>query len=117
MAELNFDSRVNYQKVYLNDTVDLSVANPNSSTSTTITHGLGYIPNVRVWFTNADGRISTAISDAGGSNLYPVTTAYANRSCFYTVNSNSLIITFSRGVTAGTTRTTTVYYRIYLDTA
>lgn len=117
MAELAFDSRVNYQKIYIDGSVPLTVATPSSSTSTKITHGLGYIPNVRVWFTNGDGNISTAVTDAAGSNLYPVTTAYTQQSCFYTVNSNTLVLTYSRGVTSGTTRSTTVYYRIYLDAA
>jgi hypothetical protein len=117
MAELEFDTRVNYQKKYLDGSADLSVANPSASTSTTITHNLGYIPNVRVWFLNGDNNMSTAVTDAAGSNLSPITSAYTQRSCYYKVNTTSLVITFNRTVTVGTTRTTTVYYRIYLDSA
>lgn len=117
MAELTFDSRLNYQKIYLEGSVNLSVANPSTRTSTTITHNLGYIPNVRVWFLNGDGKISTAVSDAAGSNLYPLTAAYTQQSCYYMANSTTLTITYARGVTTGTTRSTTVYYRIYLDGA
>lgn len=117
MAELIFDSRVNYQKVYIDSSVQLSVANPEFKTSTTIAHNLGYIPSVRIWFTNASGKISTPITDAAYTNLYPVTTDYNNKSAYFTVDSTNLVITFDRGVTVGTTQTTTVYYRIYLDGA
>lgn len=115
MAELAFDSRVNYQKIFINDSVNLTVANPNSATTIAISHGLGYIPNVRVWFLNGNNEISTAVSDAVGSNIYPLTSAYTQRAVVYTVNASNLVLTFSRGVTTGTTRTTTIYYRIYLD--
>lgn len=115
MAELNFDSRVNYQKIYLQDTVALSVADPNSTAAATITHPLGYIPNVRVWFTNGGGNISTAVTDAAGSNLYPLTSDYTHYACHYTVTSSALTITLVRGTTSGTTINSTIYYRIYFD--
>lgn len=114
MAELTFDSRVNYQKIYLNGTVSLTVSDPSSSNSTIIVHGLGYYPNVKLWYTDANGNIATAVTDAG-SYLYPVTSAFANRGCYYTVNTNSLTITLDRGITSGTAVTSTIYYRIYID--
>ena len=114
MAELTYDSRVNYQKIYLNGSVSLSVANPNSTATTTIVHSLGYYPNVSVWFTDANGNIAPAVSDAG-SYLYPVTSAFGTRACYYTVGTSSITITLDRGITTGTTVTATIYYRIYLD--
>lgn len=114
MAELAFDSRLNYQKVFLNDSVTLTVADPNQRASTTITHSLGYIPNVRVWYTDANGDIATANADAGNF-LYPVTTIFKNRFCYYTVTTTGLTLYFDRGITSGTTQTATIYYRIYLD--
>lgn len=115
MAELVFDTRDNYQKIYLDDSVTLSVANPNTSTSTTISHNLGYHPNVRVWFTTASGYISTAVSDAAASALNFLNSEYTNRACHYKTTTTGLVLTLYRGVTVGTTRTATIYYRIYLD--
>lgn len=117
MAELTFDTRANYPKIFKQDTVSVSVGNPNTSTSFSIPHGLGYRPRVRAWFTLSDGSITMACSDAPGSNLYPVTGLYAQRALFFRADTAQVTFVFSRGVTTGTTVVSSVTYRIYYDAA
>ena len=115
MAELNFDTTVNYQKIFDQDSYPATINSPNFESVNTIFHLLGYVPNVRVWFTNAAGEISTAVHTGFGDalNAGGITT-YLDFACNYEVYSNRLVIRFVRGVTSGTV-STTIYYRIYWD--
>lgn len=113
MANLNFFTGVNYQKIFLSGSFDSSIANPNVHTITPITHDLEYEPNCRVWFTNASGLICPATPSGFDGHL----TAFIGYSCWYQIYNTTLVIFFDRGVTSGPTVHTTIYYRIYLDAA
>ena len=117
MAELAFDSTVNYQKIYLEDSVPLTIANPAQITTAPILHNLGYQPNVRVWYTNASGKICPAAGAIVDSLISGTTSDFALYQVHYTVSTTSLKLIFDRGITVGPTVNTTVYYRIYLDAA
>ena len=95
MADLNFDSTVNYQKIYIQGTVPMSVADPNIESTTTITHNLGYVPNVKVWFTNAAGQICPVLSDSFATYLFPLTSNFDFYSAYYQIYTNTLKIYFS----------------------
>jgi hypothetical protein len=114
MAELAFDTTVNYQKIYMEGSAALSIANPNARTTTSITHNLGYIPNVRVWFTNASGKICPAVGEIGEQLLGG---DFVSHMCRYRVNTTTLTLVLDRVITVGPTINSTLYYRIYLDAA
>lgn len=109
MAELNFDSRLNYQKIAQEGSFGVSVADPNFDVTTTINHALGYIPVCKVWFTNA----SSEICPASSSSFSLINAAFDNRACYFTITTSSLRIVFDRNVTSGATINSTIYYRIY----
>lgn len=111
MAELNFDSRLDYQKIYLSDSFSVSIANPNFQKVASITHPLKYVPQCKVWFTNAVGEVCPASSDVFGSLF----SNFSGYTCYYTISSTALKVTFDRGVTSGPTINSTIYYRIYLN--
>ena len=116
MAELGFSTDVNYQKIYVEGSVNLSIANPLSRTSTTIFHNLGNTPNVRVWWLDGSNRMVPAFGGIVGGTLLTSVSAFTDLSCYYEIYPNSLKVYFDRGVTVGATKSTTIYYRVYLDT-
>lgn len=112
---INFDSSNTYQKESIAATQTVTVTPGNSYEEVTINHNLGYRPNVEVWFQTVSGYWTPA-SNSLDQNLYPVTSEFAQRTLFYAVYDNTLVIRFERGATLGTT-STDVHYRIYIDEA
>lgn len=115
MAELAFDTTVNYQKIYLEGSAPFTVADPDKSSTTVIAHNLGYIPNARVWFTNASGKVCPAAGAIIDALIAGTTTDFAVYKCWYRLSTTTLSIVLDRGTTITTTATGTLYYRIYLD--
>lgn len=60
---LNFDSRLNYQKIFTSGSVSITFGFPGTAT---IDHNLGYKPKARLWIETASGALVPAISRAGG---------------------------------------------------
>ena len=118
MAILTFDSRFNYQKIVTDGSFSTSVADPDSKSTTTINHNLGYKPNARVWFTVDDGTISPALPYSSGVIGFSTwASTFCDYGCWFRIYNNPLEIVFDRGVTVGPTITSTIYYRIYADAA
>lgn len=47
---IQFDSRVNFQKIHSQGELSFSAGTLGSQETLTATHGLGYVPNAKVWF-------------------------------------------------------------------
>lgn len=125
MADLNtesgkvqFSTGFNYQKIFVQDTTTLTLANPSVEVTHTVAHSLGYYPVVKVWFTNANGYICEAVNDnAAGNGIPGFSTSGSEFILYYYVFTNQVIVHFNRVVSSGTTISTTVYTRIYYDKA
>lgn len=51
MTELSAGSQTNYQKIYLNGSLSITLdGSLTFNNSNKVTHSLGYIPNFRVWY-------------------------------------------------------------------
>jgi hypothetical protein len=84
------------------------------TSSTTVTHSLGYIPQVRVYFESSatDGKIYPAGGNRNGGTYpgLPANSVY----CTFTVTTTTLVLSlFSNTSKTGTRK---VYYVIYEDT-
>jgi len=100
---LAFDSRLNYQKVHMQGVV--SLAAPAATTS--IAHGLSYMPNVWVYFESNNGQVWPAtLGGIGNPWLYLYST---QRELEYSMSTTALNLEVSGG--SGTCR---VWYRIYV---
>lgn len=106
----NFDSRLNYQKIFMSGDIDIT-ANTYPATAS-VTHGLGFKPNVRVWMETGGGRLTTMYPN--NVSAIPATKIEdADVSgCGFSVDTNNLNIVLYYA-TPGITRT--FYYRIYTD--
>lgn len=104
-----FDTSFNYQKVALKGSSTDAV--PTSGATVTITHNLGKIGSVRVWYEPGNSRRFPVsfeqYSDSGVSPANLVTGQYY-------LTTNSLIITYVNN--SGSTKTVVTRYRIYYDT-
>lgn len=117
MATLNFDSRKNYSKISQRGNTTLTLSGTTFRTSTTIAHGLGYVPMCRVWFTNKAGYICPATSqlfaELGQADFQGTNIDYE---CEYYIDSTNLTIAWDRLYNVSISSTSiTVYYRIYYD--
>lgn len=101
-----FDSRVNYQKIIDQNVVSFTGA----SDSETITHGLGYYPNARVFYEAFSGEVWPAI--AGGISNYFLYDFSNQAQLEYKMSTSALQMDYSGTVSTGTRR---AWYRIYLD--
>jgi hypothetical protein len=111
-TKILFSTRYNFQKIYMEGTINVNVAATVTPTEYTLaTHSLGYIPTARVFYIpvagqlwpispnqydNADGGTGTPLSIFGNPVL--------------TVTTLKVILSNLGGAT-----TLTFYYRIYLD--
>lgn len=64
-----FDSRVNYQKVYDQNVLDYSAGTFGSTQTQSIIHPLGYVPNAKVFFEAFPNEVWT-LNAGGASNPY-----------------------------------------------
>lgn len=118
-APVYFKSGKNYLKRYMAGST--SIAAPatlnawfNYSNSYTVTHNLGYIPQVRVYY--EENASNGKVYPAGGRRLatsYPGLTSGSCVFCLFEVTSTTLTITLESGTTQTGNRT--IYWVIYLD--
>lgn len=112
--EALFNTDYNYQKVALSGSGTSTITNntPNF-TNVTISHDLGYIPSVRVWYDPDNGRrfpISQEQYTDDTSFTSQVNSVIARA---YLTTSN-LVLQFSNA--SGSSKDVTYWYRIYYDT-
>lgn len=100
--QINFDSRLNYQKIYRQNVLTFG-----SATTQTVTHGLGRRPNFRVFFEAFSGEV-WPMNSGGASN--PFDYDVNQTECHSRMNNTGLDITLD---TVPASRR--VWYRIYLD--
>lgn len=94
---LNTDN--NYTKLYLEDFIN----SPAIPSTTTVTHNLGYAPQVMAWYTFASGaRLPVALTQVFGSDVSEVAVQVNNSTVNFIVGSLSFNVT-------------RIDYRIYLD--
>lgn len=110
---INFDSRLNYQKIYMEDVSNFSfTSGVLSEPSNPITHGLSKRPNFRVFFESFSGEV-WPMHYGGASNVFLFDDTQLE--CKAVMNNTSLVI--SQLHAASSTRTSSrAWYRIYLDT-
>lgn len=98
---ITFDSRDNYQKIFMQDEIEMA-----ANTSTSINHSLGTSPNAKVYFEALSGEVWPAnYGGTGNAFLYDLT----NQTELYFVSKlNTLDITV-----AGGSATRRVWYRVY----
>jgi hypothetical protein len=101
---LAFDSRLNYQKIYLAGEVTLTAP----TGSTTIAHNLGRKPNTWVYFESNRGQVWPVILGGTGDVwLYNYST---QREIEYSINNSTISLAL-----VGGTGSCRVWYRIYVE--
>lgn len=106
-----FSARYNFLKTFQNSSGTFSIAQTVSSLPTVVpltTHGLGYIPRIKVWYEPVAGQLWPLVRDAYGdlsTGLVINGAARADSSILYADMFNN-----SPG-----TLNVTFYWRIYLD--
>lgn len=110
----NFSTGFNYQKIAFKDSDTVTVPNntPNYSTHT-ITHGLGYIPSVRVWYDPELGR-RFPISEEAYVDDVGLTSEVNDVVARAYLTTTTLVIQFRNA--SGSDKDITYWYRIYYDT-
>lgn len=101
-SNLSFSSAFRYQRVFDSGSFD-------SSTTSSITHDLGYRPFVRIAAQYSDGSFGN-VSNAGQT---PYGSASAKLSIFYTVGTTDIQFTVFDNTFSGDSAT--IYYKIYAD--
>ncbi len=102
--KLQHSSKHNYQQIYLNG----SKTCPNGTT-TSIPHGLGYVPYVRLWAEEIAGELCTpTVASMTTVWHYDYEPASVSPIWELSVDSNFLNVSVSGGAMK-------VYYRIYID--
>ncbi len=111
-TKLILSTRYNFQKIYLNDSVVISVANVVPFTEySLVVHGLGYIPTVRVFYEPVAGQL-WPLSPGQYSNLNGGTGTPLNITGGVVVDNNEVRVRLSN---ASSTADVRFYYRIYID--
>lgn len=100
-----FDSRQNYQKIYLQNVVSLA-----NGASTSITHALGYQPNAKVYMECFSGQVWPC--HTGGTNDAFLFADSENTGYFSMTNSALSIQCDTNASSFGVSR---FWYRVYLD--
>lgn len=101
-----FDTKLNYQKVFVQDTL---TAPAGMGSTRDIEHGLGYIPNVRVFNEMVPGQVWPA--NFGGTKNYWLTDL-DDVECIFGADTDKLTIEVAGGVTSPSSR---IWYIIYYD--
>lgn len=102
-----FDSRNNYQKVYLQNVISA----PGTSGTASVNHNLGYTPNCKVFIEALPGQVWPMI--AGGLAdpwLYDFAAQYE---CEARISTTNVTMNYTGGVSAAST--VRIWYRIYFD--
>lgn len=116
---LNFTTNKNYMKRFMSGTEVIaapSVVQPwfNYMNSTTIVHGLGYIPVVRIYYEPFnDGRIFPASGSRVSASGIGI--PFNDIVCLFEVTDN--VVTVYLESASSETGTRPIYYVIYLDKA
>lgn len=104
VLDIGLTSEATYDKIALKGTGTLSISGFGDTDTDTITHNLGYKPNVRVWFD----------PDNDGTIWVPhKRSILTNALLYFKVKDNTLEITAENGSVG--TETVPYYYRIYHD--
>lgn len=102
---VQFDSRLNYQKVFANGVASFTPGTFGSQQTNVITHSLGYTPNSKVFFEAFSGEVWPL--NAGGQFQYD----NAQDECELFIYTNRIEITMSRYSNSNRR----AWYRIYYD--
>lgn len=109
-SNYHFDSRLNYQKIYSQGSYSDSFS--SGATTETISHGLGYTPNVRVYIEALSGEVWPA-NFGGASNFWLYD--FSNQlECDYEIDNSEVRINVY-GTASSPTRD--IWYIIYYDEA
>ncbi len=104
-----FNTDLNNQKVFYDETVTLNIGSPTFSASFTVDHNLGYLPAARVWYEPIAGK------------WYPLSTRQYNDGADFTflgpigeffITTSQLTVNIRN---TGSDPTVQVRIRIYLD--
>lgn len=105
-----FDSRLNYQKIFMQGELSFSAGTLGSTQTRTVTHNLGYTPNAKVFFESFSGEVwPMHIGGAGNGLLYD----YAQDECSAEIYDTYMDVTMYRFSNA----VRRAWYRIYYDAA
>jgi hypothetical protein len=109
-----FATGYNYQKVALKNSGTVVVPNntPNFDTNT-ITHSLGYIPSVRVWYDPGNGR-RFPISEEEYTDDTSFTSETNQVVARAYLTTTTLVIQFKNA--SGSNKTVNYWYKVYYDT-
>lgn len=107
-SEVYFDSRLNYQKIAYEG--ELTIPAATITLTNTITHNLGYKPNVRVYNEALAGEVWPANFGGGFSNYWYYDTKMVETEV--KIFDNTIQILSSGGVSSPASK---VWYRIYYD--
>lgn len=105
-----FDTRANYQKLYLSG-MTTALGPGFVSATTVITHGLGYKPAAKVYFESVTGQVWPQID--GGTNDIWLYAPGTQAECHTTISASNLNITYTIPASGANTR---IWYHIYLNT-
>lgn len=103
-----FDSRQNYQKVFIQGVNTVSTV--NSDNLIPINHNLGYTPNAKIYFESVTGQVWPQID--GGAGDFWLYAPSTQAECYGIINKTQLNIDCFIPASGTTTR---VWWRIYLD--
>lgn len=110
-SKVVFSTRYNIQKRYLDGTETISVTGSTTAEYSLITHSLGYIPTVRVFYKPVAGQLwplsPHQYSSAGGGSG---TSLNVTGSVIVTTSEVKLVLT-----NGGSTTNVDFTYRIYVD--
>ena len=110
--KLAYSSAVNFQKIFLKDSVSISVSGGSSGSSAPITHNLGYVPRIRAFFIDSSNQAFALnqwkpLVSGGSPQTVPQIEAHIT----------TTMLTFSYDGTGlgAPSLSGTIDYRIYLD--
>ena len=103
-----FDSRVNYQKIFMQGELTYAAGTFGSSTTVSAVHGLGYIPNGKAFFEPIAGEV-WPLNSGGTAN--PFLYNFSQDEALMTLTSTAINIQVARFSNA----TRKVWYKVYLD--
>lgn len=103
-----FDSRVNYQKINLEDETTYSPGTFGSSQTISVSHSLGYKPNAKAWFEPFSGEV-WPLNSGGAAN--PFLYDFAQDEAIMEIYSDRIDVIVSRFSNA----TRKIWFKIYFD--
>lgn len=103
-----FDSRANFQKIYVADVSTFTGGTFGASQTNTITHNLGYTPNAKIWCESFTGEVWPPVA-GGTSNSFVVDDFQDQFELSITTTTITITATKSSGIARR------VWYKIYYD--